>query len=45
MNTKYRYSNSQFNKSKEKGEANKHCTINKRETYKKSGPLQITFYQ
>ena len=24
-NTEYRYSNSQFNKSKEKGEANKHC--------------------
>ena len=24
-NTKYRYSNSQLNKSKEKGEANKHC--------------------
>ena len=24
-NTKYRYSTSQFNKSKEKGEANKHC--------------------
>ena len=35
MNTKYRCSNSQFNKSKEKGEANKHCAISKRETHKK----------
>ena len=45
MNTKYQYSNSQFTKSKKKGEANNIVTINKREAYKKSGALQITFYQ
>ena len=45
MNTKHKYSNSQLNKRKKKEKQISHVTINKRKSYKKSGSLQITFYQ
>ena len=42
MNAKYRYSNSQFNKSKKNGKQISIGDINKRKAHKKSGALPVT---